>query len=220
MLGRVSASVVIRQCRAAPAAQRTLISRVAASSLCNKNSGSNVPSFHRHAAVAPARSFASEAVEKSLMASDAWKKSCYAEIDYTINENLTVYDAVQRFSAFDIGCLVTVDNDGNISGVISERDYVNKIALLGRNSKETKIKEISTKSANLVTASPKDTVDGCMAKMLTKDIRHLPLLDDTGKVIGMLSIKDLVKSVMAEKEKTIKILSDFALGKGGHFGSE
>jgi len=159
-------------------------------------------------------------VEQELMASDAWKKSCYMEIEYTIDDELSVYDAVQRMSAFDIGCLVTVDSAGAISGVISERDYVTKIALLGRKSQETKIKEISTKSANLVTASPDDSVDACMTKMLSKDIRHLPLLDTEGKVCGMLSIKDLVKSVMKEKEKTIKVLSDFALGKGGHFGSE
>ena len=66
--------------------------------------------------------------------------------------------------------------------MISERDYVSKIALLGRVSKETKVKEISTKSSNLITASPKDSVDDCMAKMLSKDIRHLPLVDEGGKV--------------------------------------
>ena len=109
---------------------------------------------------------------------------------------------------------------GLISGVISERDYVNKMALLGRNSKETKIKEISTKSANLITASPHDSVDGCMQKMLSKDIRHLPLLDDEGKVVGILSIKDLVKATVQHQEETIRILSDFALGRGGHFGSD
>lgn len=91
---------------------------------------------------------------------------------------------------------------------------------LGRNSKETKIKEISTKSANLITASPHDSVDGCMQKMLSKDIRHLPLLDDEGKVVGILSIKDLVKATVQHQEETIKILSDFALGRGGHFGSD
>ena len=71
---------------------------------------------------------------------------------------------------------------GNISGVISERDYVAKIALLGRVSKETTVKEISTKVSNLITATPQDSVDACMEKMLAKDIRHLPLLDDSGKV--------------------------------------
>uniref|UniRef100_A0A7S4MVG7 CBS domain-containing protein n=1 Tax=Odontella aurita TaxID=265563 RepID=A0A7S4MVG7_9STRA len=211
MLGRVSASIA-RQCRASVPLQRSLAPRAAGVSC--------VSAQQLHHAAPQVRSFASPAVQESLMASDAWKKSCYVEIDYTIDENMTVYDCVQRFSAFDIGCLVTIDEKGEISGVISERDYVNKIALLGRDSKGTLIKEISTKSANLVTATPKDSVDVCMSKMLTKDIRHLPLLDDDGKVVGMLSIKDLVKSAMAEREKTIKTLSDFALGKGGHFGSE
>lgn len=77
---------------------------------------------------------------------------------------------------------------GKISGVISERDYISKIALLGRISKDTLVKEISTKSANLLTASPQDSVDQCMEKMLSKGIRHLPLLDDSGNVIGMLSV--------------------------------
>ena len=109
---------------------------------------------------------------------------------------------------------------GNITGVISERDYINKVALLGRQSKDTKIKEISTKSARLITAKPNDSVDSCMHKMLTKDIRHLPLINDEGAVIGMLSVKDLVKSLVEEKEKALKTLTDFALGKGGHYGGE
>jgi predicted transcriptional regulator len=82
------------------------------------------------------------------------------------------------------------------------------------------VKEVSTKSSNLLVAHPDDSVDDCMAKMLSKDIRHLPLVDAKGKVMGMLSVKDLVKTLVKEKEETIKVLSDFALGKGGHFGSE
>lgn len=112
------------------------------------------------------------------------------------------------------------NSTGKISGVISERDYVCKVALLGKKSKDCIVKEISTKSANLITASPSDTVSNCMAKMLMKDIRHLPLLDDDGHVVGIVSIKDLVKAELKEKEDAIKTLSDFALGKGGHFGSE
>ena len=83
---------------------------------------------------------------------------------------------------------------GKISGVVSERDYVYKVALLGKTSQGTTVKEISTKSANLITASPNETVSDCMAKMLMKDICHLPLLDDTGGVIGIVSIKDIVKA--------------------------
>jgi len=107
-----------------------------------------------------------------------------------------------------------------MTGIVSERDYVCKIALLGRTSKETKIKEIATGASKLVTAKTSDTVEDCMEKMLSKDIRHLPLTDDKEKVVGLISIKDLVKTVVAEKEETIKVLSDFALGKGGHFGSD
>lgn len=105
-------------------------------------------------------------------------------------------------------------------GVISERDYIAKIALLGRTSKETKVKEIATSGANIITAKANEPVESCMEKMMSKGIRHLPVVDDNQAVIGMISIKDLVKTVLTEKEKAIKTLSDFALGKGGHYGSE
>jgi CBS domain-containing protein len=106
---------------------------------------------------------------------------------------------------------------GNLSGVISERDYITKIALLGRTSKDTKVKQIATMSAKLVTAKLDDSVEACMAKMLQGDFRHLPLVNDKGELKGMISIKDLVKTAVQEKEQTIKVLSDFALGRGGHF---
>lgn len=83
-------------------------------------------------------------VKEGLTATDAWSKSCYSGIDYTINEDLPVYDAVTKFAAYNVGCLVTVDGAGAISGVVSERDYVCKIALLGKTSKETKVKGASS----------------------------------------------------------------------------
>jgi CBS domain-containing protein len=104
-----------------------------------------------------------------------------------------------------------------MNGIISERDYITKIALLGRTSK---VKEIATRGANIITAKADESVESCMEKMMSKGIRHLPIVDDNDKVTGVISIKDLVKTVVTEKEKTIKVLSDFALGKGGHFGSE
>jgi len=157
---------------------------------------------------------------QSDVASAAWEKSCYMSIDFTIKDEATVYEAVQKFSAFNIGCLVTVNDAGSITGVVSERDYVNKIALLGRNSRETKVSEISTKAARLITTSPSENVHDCLQKMLSNDIRHLPMINDDGDVMGMLSVKDLVKAVVEEKEKALRTLSDFALGKGGHFGAE
>ena len=109
---------------------------------------------------------------------------------------------------------------GDLTGIISERDYISKIALLGRTSKDTKVKEIATQSSKLVTVKPEDPVQMCMEKMLNSDIRHLPLVSDDGELKGMISIKDLVKTTIKEKEQTIKVLSDFALGKGGVYGSE
>mmetsp|Transcript_6945 Transcript_6945/g.10544 ORF Transcript_6945/g.10544 Transcript_6945/m.10544 type:complete len:182 (+) Transcript_6945:138-683(+) len=167
--------------------------------------------------VAVSRTFVT--VEKAT-ADDALGLSGYKSIDYTINEDSTVYDAVSKFAAFNIGCLVTIDGAGSMTGIISERDYINKIALLGRTSKDTSVKEISTKSGDLVTAKLDESVEDCMAKMLTKDIRHLPLVGNDGNVVGMISIKDLVKTVVQEKEDTIKVLTNFALGRGGHYGSE
>mmetsp|Transcript_24908 Transcript_24908/g.42661 ORF Transcript_24908/g.42661 Transcript_24908/m.42661 type:complete len:195 (-) Transcript_24908:321-905(-) len=150
-------------------------------------------------------------------ASYAWNKSCYSGMDYSIGEDSTVYEAVEKFAAYNVGCLVTKDADGKLSGVVSERDYVTKIALLGETGKSTKVKQISTKVANLVTASPNETVDACMAKMLSRDIRHLPLVDDKGECVGIISIKDLIKSCLEEKEHTIHSLASFAVGEGGHF---
>jgi CBS domain-containing protein len=107
-----------------------------------------------------------------------------------------------------------------MTGILSERDYICKIALLGRSSKETPVKEIATRGANIITAVAEESVDICMEKMMSKGIRHLPIVDAKESVIGMISIKDLVSTVIQDKEDTIKVLSDFALGKGGHFGSD
>jgi CBS-domain-containing membrane protein len=75
-------------------------------------------------------------------------------------------------------------------------------------------------SSKLITAKTDDSIEACMEKMLQGGIRHLPLVNTGGELKGMISIKDLVKTAVSEKDETIKVLSDFALGKGGHFGSE
>lgn len=97
---------------------------------------------------------------------------------------------------------------GNMTGIVSERDYICKIALLGRTSKETPVKEIATGGANIITAKNEETVEACMEKMMSKGIRHLPIVDDSEAVVGMVSIKDLVKTVVQEKEDTIKVRHD------------
>lgn len=167
----------------------------------------------RPAAATSFRSFVS--VAESPSASDAWRKSCYMEIDFTISESDYVIEAIQRLAAYDIGCLVTLDDTGNISGVVSERDIIKKIAGQKRKAKDTLISEISTK--DVITATPETSVDECMEHMMQHDIRHLPVLNEEGSVVGLLSIKDCAKAVLAEKEECIETLSNFAMGRGGTF---
>ena len=95
-----------------------------------------------------------------------------------------------------------------------------KIALLGRTSKETKVKEIATSSAKLITVKPDEPVQDCMEKMLASDIRHLPLVKDDGTLIGMISIKDLVKATIKESEQTIKVCHVFCSLCRNRFSSE
>lgn len=92
---------------------------------------------------------------------------------------------------------------------------ITKVALKGKKAKDVILKDICT--TDLVTATPEDSVEICMNKMIQNDIRHLPILNGQGSVVGLLSIKDCAKAVLAEKEAAINTLSDFALGKGGTF---
>jgi CBS domain-containing protein len=99
-----------------------------------------------------------------------------------------------------------------LTGLISERDYIKKIALLGQSCKDLQIKEIYTHGANIISASVDESIDDCMEKMMTKSIRHLPIMDGK-KLVGLVSIKDLIKETVSDKEATIKQLSEMALGK-------
>lgn len=169
----------------------------------------------QRATVTPTASFATAVhAEDRGSVELAWNKSCYVGMDFTISEDATVYDAVQKFSAYDVGALVTTDTEGQMSGVISERDYIKKISLLEKVSKETLIKDIYTQGANVVTTTLEDSIDECMEKMMAREIRHIPIVDasDAKKCVGMLSIKDLIKTLVEDKEQTIKDLSKLALG--------
>ncbi|CAM9653927.1 unnamed protein product, partial [Sphacelaria rigidula] len=117
-------------------------------------------------------------VEKRSSAKDALEQSCYFKIDFGIAEDAMVYEAVQRFAAYNIGALAVTNAEGKIIGIVSERDYVSKVALLGKHSKDTPIKEVATMGANLVIAHKSDSVQECMSKMVDRDIRHLPVVDD------------------------------------------
>jgi CBS domain-containing protein len=113
------------------------------------------------------------------------------------------------------------DNTNAVVGVLSERDYLHKVSALGKDDTAVKVKDICTYTPNIIIAKKDDSIEQCMNKMLFKDIRHLLIIDETNnEVLGMISIKDLVKEVMKDKNDIITRLSDFKLGKGGYFGSD
>jgi CBS domain-containing protein len=117
----------------------------------------------------------------------------------------TVFDALKLLAEREVGALMVMDH-GKLIGVLSERDYTRKIALQGKNSKETKVSDIMTRNVFVVT--PDTRTRTCMALMSEKRIRHLPVVDgDT--VIGMISIRDIMDDIIADHEFTISQLEAY-----------
>jgi predicted transcriptional regulator len=167
------------------------------------------------------RRFSSVVSTNHISAIQLFEKSCYNKVDFKINQNKSVSDAVTQFSAFNIGCLAVTNDANSVVGVISERDYINQVAALGRDANTTKVKDICTMGPKIIVAHPGDSLDTCMKKMMFRDIRHLIIMDESkNKCLGMISIRDLIKEIIKDKNETITRLSDFKLGKGAFFGSE
>jgi CBS domain-containing protein len=109
-------------------------------------------------------------------------------------------------SDHDVGAMMVLDDSGHLVGVFSERDYTRKIALMGKSSRDTAVKEIM--SANVITVSPQTDTRDCLALMSQKKIRHLPVMD-AGKVLGMISIRDITSDIIADHELTISFLQHY-----------
>lgn len=116
-----------------------------------------------------------------------------------------VFDALEILAKHEVGALLVMEGD-KLVGVFSERDYTRKVALQGKNSKTMRIAEIMT--PNVFTVTPDTRTRACMALMSSKRIRHLPVVDN-GKVVGMLSIRDLMDDVIADQEQTIEQLTSY-----------
>ena len=126
----------------------------------------------------------------------------------SIKPNASVFDAIKLMADREIGALVVLDGE-KLVGIFSERDYARKVILLGKSSKSTKINEIMTTRVTYV--GPTQTVEECMALMTEKRVRHLPVLEET-ELVGMISIGDLVKSIIAEQQFLIEQLENYISG--------
>ena len=124
---------------------------------------------------------------------------------HTIGPDARVIDALKLMADKDVGALIVTEG-GRLAGVISERDYARKVILHGKSSQDIAVRDIMT--GKVVTVQPRHTVEECMALMTSKRIRHLPVVEGE-RLVGVLSIGDLVKEVIAEQEATIKQLESY-----------
>jgi len=122
-----------------------------------------------------------------------------------VTPDTTVYAAVVQLAHYGVGALLVMDGH-RLVGVFSERDYTRKITLQGRNSKETIVSEIMT--ADVFTVNASTRTRDCMALMSVKKIRHLPVLDGD-RVLGMISIRDIMDDIIADHESTIATLHSY-----------
>jgi CBS domain-containing protein len=128
---------------------------------------------------------------------------------YSISPDATVYAALKRMAKKNVGAMLVFEGN-DLIGLISERDYARKTILKGRLSKETAVREIMT--TDVVTVHPNDDIEECMELFTDKRVRHLPVIDK-GKVVGLVSIGDIVKGIIDYKEFIIEELENYIKGK-------
>ena len=124
---------------------------------------------------------------------------------HAIAPGARVYEALELMAAKEIGALLVIE-EGRLAGIMSERDYARKVILHGKSSQEIAVRDIMT--TRLVTVRPSQSVDECMALVTDHRIRHLPVMEG-GRLIGVVSIGDLVKAVIEDQRETIKQLESY-----------
>lgn len=134
----------------------------------------------------------------SVKSSDIW----------SIDPDALVFDAITLMAEKGIGALLVI-KDQRVVGILSERDYARKVLLKGRSSRQTPVRDIMT--ADVIFASPEQTVEECMGLMTNKRIRHLPVMAGD-RLVGVISIGDLVKAVIADQQETIEQLESYIRG--------
>lgn len=128
----------------------------------------------------------------------------------TIVPTATVLEAIQLMDTKNIGSLLVLNAHGKIAGIFAERDCFRKVLLAGKAPSEVQVRAVMTKK--VIYASPENTVDECMALMTQKRIRHLPVIDGHERIVGIISIGDLVKFVTSEQDAMIRNLEKYIEG--------
>ncbi len=131
---------------------------------------------------------------------------------WTVAPTDKVFHALELMAEKNIGALPVVEN-GRVCGIFSERDYARKVVLHGRSSRDTPIADIM--NTQVISVRPQEGMSRCMALMTDKHIRHLPVLDDNEQLIGIISIGDVVKAIIAEQQVLIDHLQDYITGSHG-----
>ena len=127
---------------------------------------------------------------------------------WSINPDATIYEALNLMAEKEVGALLVLKGE-KLEGIFSERDYARKVVLKGKSSRETTIKEVM--STNLICVDPQQSIEECMALMIDKRIRHLPVIEND-KLAGLISIGDVVKVVIGEKKFMIDQLIHYITG--------
>jgi CBS domain-containing protein len=127
---------------------------------------------------------------------------------WSIGPGASVYDAMKLMADKGVGALMVMEGP-KVDGVISERDYARKVILEGRSSRTTQVREIMT--AHVLYAHPEQNIEECMVLMTDKRVRHLPVMDE-GRLIGVISIGDLVKSIITEQKFIIEQMERYIRG--------
>jgi CBS domain-containing protein len=129
---------------------------------------------------------------------------------WSVTPDTSVYDALKLMAEQNIGAVLVI-SDENVAGIFSERDYARKVILKGKSSRETPVREIMT--ADVVYVRAEQSVTKCMALMTENRIRHLPVLTDADRLVGIITIGDVVKAVISEQEIMINQLEGYITGK-------
>ena len=131
---------------------------------------------------------------------------------WTVLPEASVLDALKLMAEKEIGALVVMDKKEKVVGIFTERDYARKIVIKGKNSLDTRVKEVMTPFEKMYTVKPDTRVEDCMVLMTGKHIRHVPVFDGP-KFLGLISIGDAVKAQIAQKDALIDQLSNYIGGK-------